>query len=112
MKLASGKATLPGRKQVFRDSEPDGTFAGDVIAGEDEALAGTALLRMVMRDGARVPGATPTLEDAREHAREQRQRLPDALRSHEVAATPYPVRVSQRLEATTQRLRQTLGASG
>ena len=111
MKLASGKATLPGRKQVFRDSAPDGTFVGDVIAGEDEALAGTGLLRTVMRDGERLPEAAPTLEDAHAHARQQRQCLPGALRSPQMAATPYPVTVSEGLAAATQRLRRSLGAS-
>jgi nicotinate phosphoribosyltransferase len=111
MKLASAKTTLPGRKQVFRRLETDGTFGGDVIAGEDETAAGDPLLRPVMRGGERT-SAAPDLASVRDHARQQRQRLPGGLRATEAAAAPYPVTVSERLAATTQRLRRALGGDG
>ena len=69
-KRSEGKATWPGRKQVFRRYAGDGTMAGDdALTLEDEAAAGEALIRPVMRRGERV--ASPSLEDARRLAREQ-----------------------------------------
>ena len=55
MKLSGGKATSPGRKQVWRRVH-DGRAVGDVIGLEDEAAPadGRPLLVPVMRGGTRV----------------------------------------------------------
>jgi nicotinate phosphoribosyltransferase len=52
-KRSWGKATWPGRKQVFRVHAPDGTVARDTVALEDERADGEPLLRCVMRGGER-----------------------------------------------------------
>jgi nicotinate phosphoribosyltransferase len=95
-KRSTGKATWPGRKQVWRRYGPDGRMTGDVIALETEKHDGEALLQLAMRDGKRV-GPRPTLADSRARAAADLQRLPEALRRLEADA-PYPVVVSNTLE--------------
>lgn len=88
MKLSrgSGKATLPGRPQVFRP-DPDAPDAalGDVIGLAGERVAGRPLLARVWE------GDAPTLHDEPDAARARLQRevaaLPAALRE------PRPVRL-------------------
>jgi hypothetical protein len=65
-----------------------------VLTLEDDAAAGEALIRPVMRRGERV--AAPSLEDARRLAREQLERLPAQLGRLDTEPA-YPVEVSARL---------------
>ncbi|WP_018936493.1 nicotinate phosphoribosyltransferase [Thioalkalivibrio sp. ALJ24] len=98
LKLSSGKPILPGGKQIFR--RRDGAhFSGDTIAREDESLPGEPLLQPVMRDGRRLSGHVRDLDALREHARQQLQSLPPEIRGIEPAAGPYPVSVSDALQA-------------
>lgn len=104
MKLSSGKATVPGRKQVFR-MEDHGEAVGDVVAIAGEALPGRPLLAPAMRSGRRV-GKGPSLDEARENAREERERLPLRLRDLAPAEPPYPVEISAALGAERDRVRR------
>ena len=106
LKLSSEKATLPGRKQVFRQRDEAG--GGDVVARADEALAGAPLLQQVMGGGERLPAGERTLDQARERAAREIARLPERLRELEPAAPPYPVEVSAALRADEVRLRAAL----
>lgn len=108
MKLSSSKATLPGRKQVYRCAE--GTDdAHDVIALADESVdGGRPLLRKVMERGMRVAAGKETLEQARQHCAEETARLPQRLRSLDPADPPYPVRVSAKLASLRDELEDTL----
>jgi nicotinate phosphoribosyltransferase len=96
-KRSEGKATWPGRKQVFRHFDAMGRMAGDLLTMHDDARAGVALLEPVLRAGRRVADA-PSLEASRERAREQMARLPEPLRALSTAA-PYPVEVASSLKA-------------
>ncbi len=87
-KRSEGKATWPGRKQVYRRYGADGTIAGDVVALFGEPTGGEPLLRPAMRAGRRVE-ALPGLQEARAHAEASLARLPAPLRRLE----PYPVPV-------------------
>lgn len=73
-KRSTGKATWPGRKQVFREMDANGRIACDTIALADEDLPGRPLLQPVMRAGRRLP--QPSLGDAREHVRRELSTLP------------------------------------
>jgi nicotinate phosphoribosyltransferase len=77
-KRSAGKATWPGRKQVFRRHDADGRISADMISLVDEPLPGQPLLQPVMRQGRRLP--QPSLEQAREHARRELASLPDNCR--------------------------------
>lgn len=109
MKLSTHKATLPGRKQVFRRF--DGDMAnGDLIALRDEPANGEPLLREMMRDGHRLTAASPSLAESRVHAARQLARLPPGLLSLAPAdTTTYPVRVSDALRAEQVRVGTGLG---
>jgi nicotinate phosphoribosyltransferase len=93
-KRSAGKATWPGRKQVFRRCAEDGTFAGDVVALETERCDGEPLLRPVMERGRRLE--RPSLKSIRDHALSQLARLPPPLRGLQASA-PYEPQISQGL---------------
>jgi nicotinate phosphoribosyltransferase len=73
-KRSTGKATWPGRKQVWRQKDAAGRFARDVVTVEGDAQAGEPLLAPAMRAGRRL--ARPGLAEARERCRADLARLP------------------------------------
>jgi nicotinate phosphoribosyltransferase len=95
-KRSEGKATWPGRKQVFRRFDGDGAMAGDVIALANDAQPGAPLLRPVMRAGRRV-GAPVALDAVRAETLRQLAALPAALRTLAPARPPYPVVIAPSL---------------
>jgi nicotinate phosphoribosyltransferase len=96
-KRSAGKATWPGRKQVYRHYRPDGRFARDVVTLESDVQDGEPLLRPVMRAGKRLP--QPSLEASRAHCLAQLARLP---------GKDYPVEISPALRALADEVdRQT-----
>ncbi|SMF41278.1 nicotinate phosphoribosyltransferase [Pseudogulbenkiania subflava] len=95
-KRSAGKATWPGRKQVYRCYAVDGRFEHDVVALLDEPPpAGVPLLQSSMRQGQRVSEAVP-LAQSRDHVAAQLSRLP--------ATRPYRVEISPALQALAQQL--------
>ncbi|MFZ5509230.1 MAG: nicotinate phosphoribosyltransferase [Pseudomonadota bacterium] len=92
-KRSEGKATWPGRKQVYRSHGGDGRMSGDLLTVLSDPRPGEALLRPVMRGGRRLADS-PELASVREHAAHQVAQLPEALRSLDPAAA-YPVAVSE-----------------
>jgi nicotinate phosphoribosyltransferase len=94
-KRSVGKATWPGRKQVWRHYGPDGRMSGDVLSLANDDQHGEPLLQPIMRDGQRV-GPSPSLTDIRAHAGREIARLPKALR-HLEQIEAYPVQVADAL---------------
>jgi nicotinate phosphoribosyltransferase len=95
-KYSPGKATWPGRKQVWRQYEPDGRMHEDVLSTEDDEHPGTRLIEPVMTGGRRVQ-AKPALAEIRSRAASEIERLPEPLRRLQ-AGPPYVVRVAEALE--------------
>jgi nicotinate phosphoribosyltransferase len=91
-KRSAGKATWPGRKQVWRRFGADGRMAGDILSLENDDQAGEPLIELVMQGGKRVAPA-PTLGEIRARAARDLERLPEPLRRLEPGAS-YPVEVS------------------
>lgn len=89
-KLSSGKATWPGRKQVWRTYGADGVMAGDLLTLEGAPGRGEPLLQPVMRGGRRT-GPAPTLDQIRVRSAASLARLPAPLRGLQEHA--YPVTV-------------------
>ncbi len=89
-KLSEGKATWPGRKQVYRRYRADGIIAGDVVALIDEPVDGEALLQPAMRNGKRVD-SLPSLAEARMHAAASLAQLPETLRRLEPDRVPVEI---------------------
>jgi len=89
-KRSEGKATWPGRKQVWRSYNADRTIAGDVIALTSETADGEPLLRPIIRNGKRVTDV-PNLEAARRHASLSLAQLPVPLRRLETVWVPVEI---------------------
>jgi nicotinate phosphoribosyltransferase len=106
-KFSLDKVIFPGRKQVFREYK-NGLMARDILARFDETLNGQPLLRPAMQSGRRPDAATISLEEARKHAREELNRLPDRLRALESAPEPYLVIPSDRLRQEHEQVREKL----
>ncbi|MFO7640454.1 MAG: nicotinate phosphoribosyltransferase [Candidatus Competibacteraceae bacterium] len=101
-KRSEGKATWPGRKQVYRRTAADGVFSGDVLGLEDAPQPGEPLLVQVMGNGRRIQVPEP-LAIARDRVWAQLAALPPALRELQ-PALPYPVEVAPELRALAARL--------
>jgi nicotinate phosphoribosyltransferase len=91
-KRSTGKATWPGRKQVYRRP------GLDVVTLEGDAQAGEPLVVPVMKRGRRLP--QPTLNEARAHCLAQLARLPKTF--------PYPVEISPALRALAEEVDRSL----
>jgi nicotinate phosphoribosyltransferase len=94
-KRSIGKATWPGRKQVWRRFDADGRMAGDILSVEDDKQPGEPLIEVVMRAGRRLDRPR-TLAEIRARAARDLERLPDPLRKLDGAA-PYPVKLGDAL---------------
>src|SRR5437667_11126364 len=103
-KRSEGKATWPGRKQVYRHYGADGRMAYDVLTlaeggtdlkpeGTDfkSVHDGTALIQPVMREGQRHT-PPPALADVRPRVADGLALLPGRLRRLQ-EGPPYPARV-------------------
>jgi nicotinate phosphoribosyltransferase len=101
-KRSEGKATWPGRKQVYRRIGEDGTFAGDCLGLEQYPQAGEPLLQSVMREGRRLAPPEPA-SAIRERAQRQLAALPPALRANRTEP-PYPVDIAPELRELTARM--------
>jgi nicotinate phosphoribosyltransferase len=95
-KRSEGKATWPGRKQVWRRYSSAGTMLGDRLCLGDASCESVPLLQPVMRSGKRAQTFS-TLDEIRRHAADQLRRLPLALR--ELRPGAYPVEVDAAVRA-------------
>jgi nicotinate phosphoribosyltransferase len=77
-KRSTGKATWPGRKQVFREIDADGVIRADTIGLVNEPLSGRPMLLPAMRGGRRLE--QPSLAEVRMHARREIATLPAECR--------------------------------
>jgi nicotinate phosphoribosyltransferase len=101
-KRSAGKATWPGRKQVWRNFAADRRMAGDVLTVQDDPQAGEPLLMPVMRHGRRL-APPPTLADIRRKSAEGLAQLPEPLRRLSDGTT-FPVIVAPKLMALTEEV--------
>jgi nicotinate phosphoribosyltransferase len=109
MKISEGKATWPGRKQVFRRFR-DGEMAGDTLTAEDDRQEGRPLIRPYMKAGKRL--APPeSLADIRSRAASELASLPAHLRNLRTAP-PYPVEVSEKLIGMKKQIERGIRAAG
>ena len=100
-KRSTGKATWPGRKQVWRQYGPDGRMAEDILTEEHDDQPGEPLIQAVMRDGRRLQ-PQPSLAEIRARAAHDLERLPEPLRRLEPSAS-YPVQVARQTDAARGR---------
>jgi nicotinate phosphoribosyltransferase len=104
LKLSTGKASWPGKKQVFRQKADGGQTEKDLIGARDEELPGEALLREVMRAG-RITSTHPKLLEIREIVAADLAMLP-----REVKALREPSRFLVEFSPKLKRLRDQVAA--
>jgi nicotinate phosphoribosyltransferase len=109
-KRSTGKATWPGRKQVWRQYGADGRMSGDVMSVESDGQTGEQLLQPVMREGRRTE-PSPALAVCRARSARELARLPEMLRRLEPAQA-YPVEVTGALSDLAAEVDRRLGQAG
>ena len=102
IKLSTGKATIPCRKQVWR-IERSGMMERDVIGHQDEKIEGRSLLHEVMSGGRRVV-ARGTVEAHRTACLAAVDALPEPLKALDRMAH-YPVDLSPSLGELVRSMR-------
>ena len=105
-KRSEGKATWPGRKQVYRYLTTDARLSHDIVTTDRDCRAGEPLLRPVMREGRRLELA-PDLVEVRQYAAAQLRQLPESLRALEIRPS-YDVQISQDLQSLAQAVDRSL----
>jgi nicotinate phosphoribosyltransferase len=109
-KRSTGKATWPGRKQVWRQYCPDGRMRRDILSLEEDRHAGEPLIELVMKGGHRVI-PQPTLAETCARAARGLERLPDPMRRLEPGAS-YPVEVADALKQLAAEVDRRLADHG
>ena len=97
LKLSEGKATAPGRKQIFRSAD------GDLLGLQEETLEGERLLRPVMSGGRRT-SKPPSMEELRARFDADLAALPEDVRRLRDPA-PRSVEHSVALQSLTAQAR-------
>jgi nicotinate phosphoribosyltransferase len=103
LKQSTGKATLPGRKQVYRQIR-EGAMVKDILTVDGDVREGEPLLQPVMRGGNRLHAPLPLAEIA-VNTRSHLAALPPQLQDLETEP-PYTVEIApalQELTAETER---------
>ncbi len=100
-KRSEGKATWPGRKQVFRRLNTGGRIDADTLTVEGDEGSGIPLIMPVMESGKRL--ATPSVGQIRARAATALATLPDAARRLE-SPKPVPVTVAPALHAMARQV--------
>ncbi len=109
-KLSEGKATLPGRKQVFRQYTDDKNklLSHDIISIEGDIHPGKPLLEKYVENGQRIKKPA-SLSQIRAHAVSEIKHLPSHLRNLS-SSSKYPVQVSEKLLRLSKKVdKQTQG---
>ena len=108
LKLSTGKASWPGKKQVFRMRDERGQLQKDVIALREENIPGAdPLLQKVMASG-EVAVRCRTLEEIRDNFMAEFKRLPDPIKAIRNPAS-YPVEISPQLTKLREEVGRQLG---
>ncbi len=104
MKLSKDKITLPGRKQVYRFKDGEGSYLKDVIALADEKMDGEPLLVKVVDKG-KLVYKLPTLDEIKTYAAKNLSKLPERYKEL-INAKEYPVELSINLQNLIKTLKQ------
>lgn len=108
LKKSEDKATLPGRKQIYRQFE-NNMMVQDILTVEGDSQEGRPLIRHYMEGGNRLAPALG-LKEIRDFTMDQIDAIPPYLRKLE-KMSPYPVNISESLIQMKEELEATLGVS-
>ncbi|MDQ1279454.1 MAG: nicotinate phosphoribosyltransferase, partial [Thermoproteota archaeon] len=106
MKLSPGKITLPGKKQVYRQTDKKGRIRRDVICLEDEEVKGKPLLQQVVRKGV-LSYSPPSLGEVRANTLRNLQELPDLYKRLK-RSPQYPIELAPSLKKMLLQLSKQL----
>jgi nicotinate phosphoribosyltransferase len=95
-KRSTGKATWPGRKQIWRRYDRNDRMMADVLSTEQDNQDGEPLIQPVMANGKRIASQL-SLHELRAHGRRELERLPRELTTTK-SQVSYPVQVAAALE--------------
>ncbi|MGD0335481.1 MAG: nicotinate phosphoribosyltransferase [Candidatus Omnitrophota bacterium] len=101
MKLSKGKATYPGRKQVYRQKKM-GIFVKDILGLEDEKIEGIPILKKIVVKG-KICYRPLSLEKIRAGLQKEILRFPAGLRGVD-SVFKYPIAISPRLKSMRDSL--------
>jgi len=107
-KRSEGKATWPGRKQVYRHYDTAGFISGDTLTLTDVPCEGQPLLEPVMQNG-RICLEYPSLETIRLYAESQLKTLPPVYRALDKSPV-YPVKISNELTELAKAVDRSVNA--
>jgi nicotinate phosphoribosyltransferase len=97
-----GKATLPGKKQVWRRIE-NGKYVEDIITLWDEEVEGAKPLLVPLMIKGEIVYDFPDLKEIRKYCMEQLSALPEKYRLLR-GGEPYPVKISENLRKLRDEL--------
>ena len=109
LKLSTGKASWPGKKQLFRFRDSNGQLERDLVGLRDEKLPGERLLKQVMRDG-RLSETYPSLVEIRKVFEADFSALPKGVKAIRDPSV-YAVEFSPRLRALRDEITRKVGTS-
>ena len=109
LKLSTGKASWPGKKQVFRVRDGKGQAQRDLVGLRDEKLPGESLLKEVMRDG-RPSETYPSLVEIRRVFEADFASLDDSVKAIR-QPTNYTVEFSPSLQALRDEITERMARS-
>jgi len=110
LKLSTGKASWPEKKQVFRLHNNQGQLTKDLIGLRSENVPGAEpLLRKVMEKGV-LTAPLPSLESSRSIFREEFMHLPDSIKAIRDPSL-YAVEFTARLQESRQQIAQKISDS-
>ena len=101
---------MPGKKQIFRQSDNEGKYRKDIVGLETEEVNGESLLKKVVESG-RVTYDMPPLKEIRQVTLKNLSDLPDKYKRLD-SAPRYPVELSIELEKIKNQLTSHLRGLG
>jgi nicotinate phosphoribosyltransferase len=102
IKLSDSKRTYPGRKQVYRVKDQEGSYLYDVLELKGEFCEGSPLLKQAVKSGEKIR-ETFNLKNIREYCLSCISKLP--MESKKVRVTkPYQLQIGPNLSKLTEDL--------
>lgn len=108
LKHSPGKHSLPGRKQVYRESDAEGVYRRDSLTLRDETAPGVPLLQPIIIDGEFQADRMADPDTARKASLDAVARLPEGLHRLDQGAT-YRVDISERVHDYRRQAETRLG---
>ena len=102
IKLSENKRTIPGRKQVYRVEDKNGSYLYDVLELEGKYHEGNPLLEQAVRGGKKIR-ETVSLNDVRDYSLDCVTRLPTDAKKVRVTKQ-YQMQIGTELSKLTEKL--------